>query len=133
MKLAETLLGYRYGVNGIVEHGRQLGRTLGFPTMNVVWPKEKLLPPCGVYVSRINVDGIWYNGVSNIGRKPTVSNGEQVLVESYLFGYTGDAYGKKVRIEFLEFHRPEKKFQNVEAMKNCVEKDIHYGENYFQR
>jgi riboflavin kinase/FMN adenylyltransferase len=95
MKLAETLLGYRYGVNGIVEHGRQLGRTLGFPTMNVVWPKEKLLPPCGVYVSRINVDGIWYNGVSNIGRKPTVSNGEQVLVESYLFGYTGDAYGKK--------------------------------------
>ena len=133
MKLAETLLGYRYGVNGIVEHGRQLGRTLGFPTINVVWPKEKLLPPCGVYVSRINVDGIWYNGVSNIGRKPTVSNGEQVLVECYLFGYTGDAYGKKVRIEFLEFHRPEKKFQNVEALKNCVEKDIHYGENYFQR
>ena len=59
MKLAETLLGYRYGVNGIVEHGRHLGRTLGLPTMNVVWPIEKLLPPCGVYESRINVDGIW--------------------------------------------------------------------------
>lgn len=133
MELARTLLGYHYGVNGVVEHGEQLGRSLGFPTINVAWPQEKILPPLGVYVSRICVDGIWYNGISNIGVKPTVSDSERVLVESYLFGYSGDAYDKKVRIDFLEFHRLERKFQSVDAMKNCVEKDIHYGENYFQR
>lgn len=133
MNLAHILLGYHYGVNGVVDHGEALGRSLGFPTINVVWPKEKILPPLGVYASRSCVDGIWYEGISNIGIKPTVSNSGQVLVETYLFGYDGDAYDKKVRIEFLEFHRPEKKFQSVEAMKSCVEKDIHYGENYFQR
>lgn len=133
MELAHRLLGYHYGVNGVVGHGKALGRSLGFPTLNVTWPQEKILPPLGVYASRSCIDGVWYEGMSNIGRKPTVSSTGEILVETYLFGYDGDAYDKKVRIEFLEFHRPEKKFQSVEAMKNCVERDIHYGKNYFQR
>lgn len=133
MELARTLLGYHYGVNGVVERGERLGRTLGFPTMNVLWPQEKILPPLGVYVSRVSIDGNWYQGITNVGVKPTVSDSGRMLAESYLFDYSGDAYGKKVRVELLKFHRPEIKFQSIEAMKERVKKDIHYGENYFQR
>lgn len=133
MELARTLLGYHYGVNGVVERGERLGRTLGFPTMNVLWPQEKILPPLGVYVSRVSIDGNWYQGITNVGVKPTVSDSGRMLAESYLFDYSGDAYGKKVRVELLKFHRPEIKFQSIEAMKERVKKDIRYGENYFQR
>ncbi len=73
MKLVTQLLGYPYTVTGEVQYGKQLGRKLGFPTMNIVAEKEKLLPPNGVYVSSIRIDGMLYGGISNIGCKPTVS------------------------------------------------------------
>ena len=77
MKLVTQLLGYPYTVTGEVQYGKQLGRKLGFPTMNIVAEKEKLLPPNGVYVSSIRIDGMLYGGISNIGCKPTVSEKEQ--------------------------------------------------------
>ena len=87
VRLTNYLLGYPFEVNGRVERGRQLGRTLGFPTMNVAWPEYKLVPPRGVYVSEITIDGIKYPGISNVGVKPTVSNEGRVVLESFLFGY----------------------------------------------
>lgn len=132
MELASILLGYHYRVTGVVEHGRALGRNLGFPTFNVKWPDEKLVPRRGVYVSRSLVDGIWYGGISNVGVKPTVSAEGRVLIESFLFGYDGDAYGKTVCTELLEFCRPEQKFGNVEEMKVCINRDIAYGRSYFE-
>lgn len=131
MKLASVLLGYPYGVSGTVVHGKHLGRTLGFPTLNVEWPEEKLLPPNGVYLSHIFVDEARYDGITNIGVQPTVSTENKVLVESFLFGYDKDAYGKKVRVELIEFHRPEKRFESVEKMKECINQDIEYGKRYF--
>ncbi len=132
MTLASVLLGYHYGVSGVVEHGRALGRNLGFPTFNVQWPQEKLAPRRGVYVSRSLVDGIWYGGISNVGVKPTVTEEGRLLIESFLFGYDGDAYGKTVRTELLEFRRPEQKFGSVEEMRACVNQDIAYGRGYFE-
>ncbi len=83
--LAAELLGYRYGVTGIVRHGRQLGRTLGFPTMNVEPEEKKILPRFGVYVCRINIDGKWYNGIGNVGVKPTVTEEHKRLVEVFVY------------------------------------------------
>ena len=131
VRLTNYLLGYPFEVNGKVERGRQLGRTLGFPTMNVARPEYKLVPPRGVYVSEITIDGIKYPGISNVGVKPTVSNEGRVVLESFLFGYGSDAYGRKIKAEFLEFRRPEQKFGSIEEMKSCVDKDIAYGKRYF--
>ena len=129
--LASILLGYPYAVEGIVEHGYQLGRTLGFPTMNVLWPSEKIVPPYGVYFCNVRVDGKKYPGISNVGIKPTVSDKKRLSIESYLFGYAGEAYGKKVTVELLEFRRPEQKFDGLDELKAGIHRDIACGRQYF--
>lgn len=129
--LAAILLGYPYEVEGIVEHGKQLGRTLGFPTLNVAWPENKLVPAHGVYLCRIQVDGERYPGIANIGIKPTVTDEKKLLIESFLFGYSGDAYGKKVKIELVEFRRPERKFAGIQELKAQIDGDIAKGKEYF--
>lgn len=132
MQLAKNLLGYWYTIAGRVEHGKKLGRTLGFPTFNVPPAEEKLMPPNGVYMDRICVDGSWYDAIGNIGVKPTVSDSGRVLVESFLFQYNGDAYGKKVLIELHDFRRPERKFADIQEMKKCIDDDIAYGKAFFR-
>ena len=131
VKLAAKLLGYAYGVTGQVEHGKRLGRTLGFPTLNVKWPGEKIILPRGVYASEVLVDGRWYHAISNVGVKPTVSEDERVLIESFLYDYDGDAYGKTVSVRLLEFRRPEQKFDSLRQLKACIDQDIEYGRNFF--
>ena len=131
LALTNYLLGYPFEINGRVERGRQLGRTLGFPTMNVAWPEYKIVPPRGVYISEITIDGIKYPGISNIGIRPTVARDNKVVLESFLFHFSEDAYGRKVKVELLEFTRPEQKFENVKEMKECVGKDILYAKKYF--
>lgn len=131
LALTNYLLGYPFEINGRVERGRQLGRTLGFPTMNVAWPEYKIVPPRGVYISEITIDGIKYPGISNIGIRPTVARDNKVVLESFLFHFSEDAYGRKVKVELLEFTRPEQKFENVKEMKECVDKDILYAKKYF--
>lgn len=130
---ANILLGYPYRLSGNVQHGRQLGRKLGFPTMNVLPEKEKIMPRFGVYTCRILVDGIWYNGIGNIGVKPTIADGERPLAEVFAFDYAGDAYGKPATVEFCEFMRPEMKFASVEELKHQVDADIVKGEIYFTK
>lgn len=133
MHLAEKLLGYPYTVAGTVEHGKKLGRTLGFPTFNVPPAPEKLMPPNGVYVNEVKVEGKWYHAICNVGVKPTVTDSSRMLVESFLFDYNGDAYGENVEIELLEFVRPEKKFEDIQKMKQRIDQDILSGREYFAR
>lgn len=128
---ANRMLGYRFGVTGVVEHGKQLGRTLGFPTLNILWPQGKLVPPKGVYLCRVYVDGQGYNGIANIGIKPTVSDEDTVRIESFLFGYDGDAYGKEAVTELMEYVRPEQRFRDKAELKECVDRDIACGKRYF--
>lgn len=129
--LSSRLLGYHYGITGKVEHGKKLGRTLGFPTFNVEWPEGKLVPPWGVYLSDILVDGRWFHGITNVGVKPTVSRSERVLAESFLFDYDDDAYGKEVTVRLLEFRRAEKVFAGVEELRACIDRDVEYGRHFF--
>lgn len=131
MDAVNEMLGYPYTVRGKVEYGKQLGRRLGFPTINVHPAKEKLLPPNGVYMDSVKIDGIWYNGIGNVGVKPTVTSENRMLIESYLFDYSGNAYEKEVAIQLYHFKRPEQKFASVEEMKEQVTSDIAFGKEYF--
>lgn len=131
VKLVNALLGYPFEISGTVAHGKQLGRTLGFPTINVMWPGVKIVPPKGVYMADVYLDGKRYHSVANIGVKPTVNSDHKVSIEAFLFDYSGDAYGKEVRIELLEFKRPEQKFASIEEMKQQVDQDILYAKKFF--
>ena len=127
--LANDLLGYRYFVSGEVVHGRQIGRTLGLPTINLLPSREKLLPPNGVYLTRTMVDGEAYYGITNIGYKPTVGAEARKGVETYLFDYSGDLYGQYLNVEFLEYERPEQKFRSLEELKARILSDVHWGKS----
>ena len=131
VELARELLGYPYEMSGVVEHGRRLGRTLGFPTMNIEPREHKILPRFGVYACRVQIDGKWYDAIGNAGIKPTVTNEHKRLLEVFVFGYEGDTYGKEIRVQFCTFERPETKFDSVEELKNQVMRDIRFGEEYF--
>lgn len=131
MELASRLLGHPYRILGEVSHGRKLGRKLGIPTMNVPVTDKKLLPPNGVYAAKGILDGIRYDGIVNIGRKPTVEENGAVLAELHLFDYEEEAYGKEIEIEVYEFERPEIKFASVEELKDRMLRDIEYGKRYF--
>ena len=131
--LANELLGYPYEITSVVEHGQQLGRTLGFPTMNLAPQEKKILPKYGVYACRVLVDGVWYGGVGNAGVKPTVAEEKRRLFEVYVYGYEGDAYGKTATVQILEFERPETRFHSVDELKDRVMKDMKYGEEYLKK
>ena len=124
MEKVEELMGAPYGVTGIVLHGQQLGRTIGMPTINQAVPDNKIIPPKGVYVSCVYLDGKKYGGITNIGTKPTVSGKKELGVETYILDFSGDLYGQNVRVEFLSFVRPEKKFPSFELLKEQMKKDL---------
>lgn len=133
MERAELLIGEAYSVSGIVAHGKKLGRRLGMPTVNLLPEKEKLLPPYGVYFSEVSVGEHVYKGITNIGCKPTVNDERQAGVETYLYDFAQDIYGKEITVRLFSFHRPEKKFETVEALKKQMAADIARGRYYVHR
>lgn len=130
MEDAARMLGTPYSVSGLVQHGRRLGRTIGMPTANLLPEKDKLLPPNGVYYSRVLIDGKIYRGISNVGCKPTVDTANVMGVETYLYDFAGNLYGRNITVELLAFRRPEMKFDSVEHLKEQMETDIAAGRNY---
>lgn len=128
MEAAMRMLGAPYSVTGNVTHGMRLGRTLGMPTANLLPEADKLLPPNGVYYTRVMADGAVYKGISNIGCKPTVSDARVMGVETYLYDFNGDLYGKDISVQLLSFRRPEMKFDGVDGLKVQLKKDIAAGE-----
>ena len=123
MEEVRRFLGESYQVNGIVVHGRHLGHSLGFPTVNVVPSEEKLLPPFGVYATSVRVEEKLYRGVTNVGRKPTVEGAGEVGVETFLYDFEGDLYGREIQVFFHHFCRPERKFATVEELKAQIARD----------
>jgi len=132
MELAKNLLGYPYTFTGTVSHGKQIGRRIGVPTLNIIPDKWKMMPPNGVYFNRVQIDGIWYNAIGNVGVKPTVTDKNQIIIECFLFDYAGDAYEKEIIVELYKFRRPERKFDNIDEMKQTIIKDIEAGREYFE-
>ncbi|MDO5382426.1 MAG: bifunctional riboflavin kinase/FAD synthetase [Eubacteriales bacterium] len=131
METVNVLLGRPYSVTGIVAKGNQLGRKLDIPTINIYPTEIKLLPPNGVYASTTIIDGKNIYGVTNLGTKPTVNNGSDISVETNLFNFDEDVYGKKVEVMLLHFLRQEMKFDNVEALKKQMESDASFAKNMF--
>ncbi len=132
MDKVNGLLGHAYSIRGEVVHGRKLGRTIGMPTTNLIPPSNKLLPPCGVYSSRSRINGIYYPGVTNIGYKPTVGEEEQLGVETFIFVYNENLYGKTIEVELHTFIRPELKFSSLEELVQKMKEDIKVAKDYFK-
>lgn len=108
-------------IRGVVEHGRRLGRRLGFPTANLSVPESERVED-GVYASRATVDGVRYRAMSNLGRNPSVGGGERRL-ETHIFGFSGSLYGRVLEVELLLRIRDERKFATVEELQAQIEKD----------
>lgn len=133
MEKANELLGEPYAIHGVVVHGNHIGGAiLGFPTANILPPPEKHLPPFGVYVSQVLVDGRLYRGVTNIGKKPTVAGESPVGVETFIMGLEENLYGKEIEVQLLNFERPEQKFASLKELKERIEKDKEYAAAYFE-
>lgn len=124
MDMVRRLLGYDYSISGIVEHGRHIGHTIGVPTVNIFPQDNKLLPPFGVYSSLVVIDGCEYRGMTNIGRKPTISEHEKVGVETYIYDFDEDVYGKAIEVKLKDFLRPEMKFDSIDQLKTQIESDL---------
>lgn len=131
MERANEMLGSPYSITGEVVYGNQIGRTLGMPTANILPSKEKLIPPNGVYASRIFVDEEMYYGITNIGYKPTVGEGNEKGVETFLFDFNESIYGKEIKVELFAYERGERKFDSLEQLKLQMERDCQFGKEYF--
>ena len=117
-------LGYPYFMQGTIVSGYQVGRKIGFPTANlqVDFP-NKLIPAIGVYAVRVSVNGQSYRGMLNIGHRPTLNNGTDLSIEVHILDFEGDIYHQPMRIEFVDFLRPEAKFNSVDELTLQIQKD----------
>ncbi|MCD2491604.1 bifunctional riboflavin kinase/FAD synthetase [Lacrimispora sp. NSJ-141] len=130
---ANELLGYPYTVTGEVVHGNHLGRTFGMPTINQIPVEDKLLPPNGVYVSKVEIDGLVYQSVSNVGYKPTIAGKYPKGVETYIFGFDKDVYGRILDVQLFHYLRKEEKFSSVAALKAQLQRDAEGSLAYFEQ
>ncbi|MES2412031.1 MAG: bifunctional riboflavin kinase/FAD synthetase [Bacteroidota bacterium] len=130
VELAATYLGYNYPLTGMISRGKQLGRTIGYPTANIEIKEDyKLLPLNGVYVAESMLNGKTVFGMMNIGTRPTV-DGTTQTIEINFFDFNQDLYGQKITVSLLHRMRDEQKFESVDALKNQLAKDKINAENY---
>ncbi len=121
---ANRMLGYGYRLTGTVVDGNKIGRTIGFPTANMCLDdQQKLVPGRGVYLVRVDTLGTRWNGMCNIGVRPTVGMGNALTIETNIFGFDADIYGEKISVEFVRKIRDEVKFNGFADLKNQLEKD----------
>ena len=123
VELAAALLGRPFCVEGVVVHGRGLGRTIGFPTANLRCEKEQYLPASGVYAGYAEVGGERYCAILNIGHNPTFNLTEQLSLEVHLLGFSGDLYDRHLTVSFYDYLRDEKKFASQDALIEQLKQD----------
>ena len=133
-ELAAELLGRPYSLKTVVISGQRLARKLGFPTVNQEFSSRGLIPRYGVYATRVTVEGKrkTYYGITNVGVRPTVG-GKALFAETNIFDFSGDLYGRWVKVEFLHFIRDEKKFDSIEALTAQVNEDILAAKEYISK
>ena len=135
VRRAAKLLSYNYTISGKIVEGFKVGRTIGFPTANIeVWETYKVIPAFGIYAVFVHVDNKRYEGMLYIGKRPTLHNGDNISVEVNLFDFDGNLYNKDLTAEFLDFVRPDEKFDNIDTLKKQIQNDketvIKVIENY---
>jgi riboflavin kinase/FMN adenylyltransferase len=127
MEEAAACLGRPYSLCGEIVRGNRIGHRIGIPTINLVPDASKCLPPYGVYFSETVLDGKCYPSITNIGVKPTVSSGNAVAAETFLYDKVTELYGRKASVRLLSFHRPEQVYSSLDALRERMEKDLAAG------
>lgn len=128
---ANELLGYKYQNSGVVVHGLQRGRTLGFPTANLAVGKDELIPSIGVYTTSIEVDGVWYPSMTSVGYNVTFKENTGITVECNIFNFDEDIYDKNVNLRWEHYLRGEIKFDGADGLIKQLELDRKNSLNYF--
>ncbi len=130
LQLFKNIADRNYTARGTVSDGKKLGRTIGFPTLNLKWNPD-CKPPFGVYAVRLTHNGRQYKGVANFGINPTVDDSTETVLETNLFETVNFGAGEEIAVEFLKFIRPEKKFDALDALKSQIARDKQAAAEYF--
>lgn len=136
IETANRMLGRPYSVTAKVVAGKQLGRKIQFPTANIIFPDRALPPKNGIYATVCHVGGKEYIGVSNVGIRPTITDGTDFHAfncETYIIGFSGNIYGQDLTVEFHKYLRDETKFSSVEDLRSQIEKDTNTAIEYFSK
>ena len=129
MEECTRFMGRMYSISGEIVKGNMLGRTIGFPTCNITVDNTMVTPPNGVYITMCTIDGIRHPGVTNVGVKPTVGTYEK-NIETHVFNFDEDVYGKTISVDFIRHTRGEKKFEDIEALKSQIASDCIQAKAY---
>jgi riboflavin kinase/FMN adenylyltransferase len=124
-----TYMGRNYYVCGQVIVGNKIGRTLGFPTLNILTDSSMVTPSHGVYITNCTYNSVQYKSITNVGVKPTVG-AHKKNIETHIFDFNDEIYGKDIKVEFLKRLRPEIKFENIEALRTQIAKDCEDAKKY---
>ncbi len=128
---ANLLMGRNYFIYGEVVYGRQIGRKIDFPTINIIPSEKKLIPANGVYITVVQIDNRIYQGITNVGIKPTFDDDNTLSIETHIFNFDSNVYGKEVKVVFLQEMRKEIKFSSAEELKEQLRKDKNKGMDFF--
>jgi riboflavin kinase / FMN adenylyltransferase len=130
LKKAAAMLGREYTILGTIVHGDDLGKKIGFPTANLSAHSEQF-PPNGVYFAEAKLEGVIYPGVVNLGYRPTISSGKsERVLEIHLLDFNREIYGRDLELRFVRYLRPEKKFENVDALVRQIERDVQQARGF---
>lgn len=133
MERARTLLGGPYFIYGSVIHGKALGRTIGTPTVNLPIYEGCVVPKNGVYISLLTVGDKKYKGVTNVGVRPTVDDGDHINTETFLLDFEGEIYGSEVTLSLFEYIREEKKFDSTASLARQIIEDSEKSLSFFEK
>ena len=122
MEECTKFMGRMYSIDGEIVVGNKLGRTIGFPTCNTVVDETMITPPNGVYITMCTIEGIRRPSITNVGVKPTIGKYEK-NIETHIFNFDEDVYGKRISVDFIRHTRPEMKFGSVDELKNQIQND----------
>ena len=131
MKMVNDYLGRNFFLSGRIYKGDGRGRTIGFPTANMEYPKERILPKKGVYITETIYKDMRYFSVTNVGNNPTFLDKDEIFVETHILNFDNDIYGEEIKVEFFEFLRGEKKFPSVNDLIEQIKLDIKKARAYF--
>ena len=131
---ANAMLGMPYAIHFAVQHGAGLGRTLGVPTINQIYPQGYQMPRSGIYITRTCIDGRWYPSATGLGSRPTVNDDQtKVTCETFIPGFSGDLYGTDPVVEFHAYLSPSKKFDTLDQLRDCINDAACRAQQYFNK